>query len=106
VAGGVAAAGASGALGVGCAIACGLMTAVPLSAPYVKVAVRYARSARCRVNTHDATVCSAEKRSTSGPVRSLDDRIQGTRLLLQRHAIVVACQTAMFLLALLTQELR
>jgi len=39
-------------------------------------------------------------------VRSLDDRIQGTRLLLQRHAIVVACQTAMFLLALLTQELR
>jgi len=25
---------------------------------------------------------------------------------MQRHAIVVACQTAMFLLALLTQELR
>jgi hypothetical protein len=31
-----------------------------LSAAYVNVAVRYARSARERVNTHDATVCSAE----------------------------------------------
>jgi len=54
----------------------------------------------------DAALERLGLRGTSGPVRSLDDRIQGTRLLLQRHAIVVACQTAMFLLALLTQELR
>lgn len=38
--------------------------------------------------------------------RSLDERITGTRQLMQRHGIVVTCQGAMFLLALLTQELR
>ena len=38
--------------------------------------------------------------------RNLDERIAGTRQLMQRHGIVVACQCAMFLLALLTQELR
>ncbi len=37
--------------------------------------------------------------------RALDDRVQGTRQLMQRHAIVVACQSAMFLLALMTQDL-
>ena len=37
--------------------------------------------------------------------RPLADRAQGTRQLLQRHAIVVACQSAMFLLALMTQDL-
>ena len=37
--------------------------------------------------------------------RSLDERVQGTRQLMQRHAIVVACQSAMFLLALMTQDL-
>ncbi len=37
--------------------------------------------------------------------RSLDDRVQGTRQLMQRHAIVVACQSAMFLLALMTQDI-
>ncbi|RST46696.1 hypothetical protein [Variovorax sp. DXTD-1] len=37
--------------------------------------------------------------------RPLDDRIQGTRQLMQRHAVVIACQTAMFLLALMTQDL-
>ncbi|WP_295981092.1 hypothetical protein [uncultured Variovorax sp.] len=37
--------------------------------------------------------------------RPLDDRVQGTRQLMQRHAIVVACQSAMFLLALMTQDL-
>jgi hypothetical protein len=37
--------------------------------------------------------------------RSLDNRVQGTRQLMQRHAIVVACQSAMFLLALMTQDL-
>jgi hypothetical protein len=36
--------------------------------------------------------------------RPLADRVQGTRHLLQRHAIVVACQSALFLLALLTQD--
>lgn len=39
------------------------------------------------------------------PTRPLADRVQGTRQLLQRHAIVVACQSAMFLLALMTQDL-
>jgi hypothetical protein len=38
-------------------------------------------------------------------MRSLDNRVQGTRQLMQRHAIVVACQSAMFLLALMTQDL-
>ncbi|KQW59694.1 hypothetical protein [Variovorax sp. Root411] len=37
--------------------------------------------------------------------RPLDDRVQGTRQLMQRHAIVVACQSALFLLALMTQDL-
>lgn len=37
--------------------------------------------------------------------RPLDDRVRGTRQLMQRHAIVVACQSAMFLLALMTQDL-
>ena len=35
--------------------------------------------------------------------RPLADRVRGTRQLMQRHAIVVACQSAMFLLALMTQ---
>lgn len=38
--------------------------------------------------------------------RPLPERVLGTRQLLQRHAIVVACQSAMFLLALMTQDLR
>jgi hypothetical protein len=38
--------------------------------------------------------------------RSLADRAQGARQLMQRHGIAVACQSAMFLLALLTQDLR
>jgi len=37
--------------------------------------------------------------------RPLDDRVQGTRQLMQRHAVVVACQSAMFLLALMTQDI-
>ena len=41
----------------------------------------------------------------SKALRPLDDRVQGTRQLMQRHAIVVACQSAMFLLALMTQDL-
>ena len=46
----------------------------------------------------------APPRSTRPSVRALDERLQGTRALLQRHAIVVACQSAMFLLALITQD--
>jgi hypothetical protein len=42
---------------------------------------------------------------SSAAPRPLDDRVQGTRQLMQRHAIVVACQSAMFLLALMTQDL-
>lgn len=38
--------------------------------------------------------------------RTLQDRVLGTRQLLQRHAIVVICQSVLFLLALLTQDLR
>lgn len=45
-------------------------------------------------------------RDAPDATRSLDERVAGTRQLMQRHSIVVACQGAMFLLALLTQELR
>jgi hypothetical protein len=38
--------------------------------------------------------------------RELGDRVQGARQLMQRHGIAVACQSAMFLLALLTQDLQ
>ncbi len=43
--------------------------------------------------------------ATDAP-RALADRVQGARQLMQRHGIAVACQSAMFLLALLTQDLR
>jgi len=48
---------------------------------------------------------SAQIAQTSQATRPLPERMLGTRQLLQRHAIVVACQSAMFLLALLTQDL-
>ncbi|MEC5214739.1 hypothetical protein RCH06_003308 [Polaromonas sp. CG_9.5] len=38
--------------------------------------------------------------------RTLQDRVLGARQLLQRHGIVVVCQSVLFLLALLTQDLR
>jgi hypothetical protein len=41
-----------------------------------------------------------------GVTRQLDDRVLGARQLLQRHTLAVACQSAMFLLALLTQDSR
>jgi len=41
----------------------------------------------------------------SPSTRPLDERVQGTRQLMQRHAIVVACQSAMLLLALMTQDI-
>lgn len=37
--------------------------------------------------------------------RNLADRVRGTRALMRRQAIVVSSQSAMFLLALLTQDL-
>ena len=43
---------------------------------------------------------------TPGAPRALADRVQGARQLMQRHGIAVACQSAMFLLALLTQDMR
>jgi len=65
-----------------------------------------ARGEIAALSALDAALKRLGLRSASTSTRSLDDRIQGTRLLMQRHAIVVACQSAMFLLALLTQELR
>ena len=44
--------------------------------------------------------------SAHGAPRQLDDRVLGARQLMQRHTLAVACQSAMFLLALLTQDLR
>jgi len=45
-------------------------------------------------------------RPATGQPRALDDRVAGARQLLGRHAIAVACQSGLFLLALLTQDLR
>lgn len=45
-------------------------------------------------------------RKASGEPRGLEERVAGARQLLQRHAIVVVCQSILFLLALLTQDLR
>jgi hypothetical protein len=45
-------------------------------------------------------------RKTAGEPRTLEDRLLGARQLLQRHGIVVTCQSLLFLLALLTQDLR
>lgn len=45
-------------------------------------------------------------RAPAEALRNLDERVAGARQLCQRHSIVVACQCTMFLLALLTQELR
>ena len=42
-------------------------------------------------------------RSTPGASRTLEDRVLGARQLLQRHGMVVTCQSVLFLLALLTQ---
>ncbi|VTU29995.1 hypothetical protein SRS16CHR_04584 [Variovorax sp. SRS16] len=44
-------------------------------------------------------------RFASDASRTLEERVQDARQLIQRHSIVIACQGAMFLLALLTQDL-
>jgi len=38
--------------------------------------------------------------------RALDSRVIGTRHLMRRHGIALVCQSALFLLALLTQDLQ
>ena len=45
-------------------------------------------------------------RKAPDATRTLEDRVLGARQLLQRHGIVVVCQSALFLLALLTEDLR
>jgi hypothetical protein len=45
-------------------------------------------------------------RQAGSTTRRLDDRVLGARQLMQRHTIAVACQSALFVLALLTQDLR
>ena len=54
----------------------------------------------------DHALQSLGLRKTPGEPRTLQDRILGARQLLQRHGIVVTCQSVLFLLALLTQDLR
>jgi hypothetical protein len=65
-----------------------------------------ARSAIASLEVLDAALERLGLRNApaSTTTRPLDDRIRGTRQLVQRHAIVVACQSAMFLLALMTQD--
>jgi hypothetical protein len=67
-----------------------------------------ARGTVTSLDALDQALSSLGLRDTPAPpqaTRALDDRVQGTRQLMQRHAIVVACQSAMFLLALMTQDL-
>ncbi|KLN57463.1 hypothetical protein [Variovorax paradoxus] len=66
-----------------------------------------ARGAIASLDALDTALDRLGLRSAEAPkaVRPLDDRVQGARQLMQRHAIVVACQSAMFLLALMTQDL-
>jgi hypothetical protein len=66
------------------------------------------RCAIASLDTLDHALSSLGLRETQPEqktTRPLDERLQGTRQLMQRHAIVVACQSAMFLLALMTQDL-
>jgi len=54
----------------------------------------------------DAALAALGVRAAPESERALADRIAGTRQLMQRHLIVVACQSAMFLLAVMTEDLR
>jgi hypothetical protein len=67
-----------------------------------------ARGAIASLDALDAALDRLGLRSAQPQVaaRPIDDRVQGTRQLMQRHAIVVACQSAMFLLALMTQDIQ
>ena len=53
----------------------------------------------------NALQCLGLRKAPDAP-RTLQDRVLGARQLLQRHGIVVVCQSVLFLLALLTQDLR
>ena len=53
----------------------------------------------------NALQCLGLRKAPDAP-RTLQDRVLGARQLLQRHGIVVICQSVLFLLALLTQDLR
>jgi hypothetical protein len=54
----------------------------------------------------DAALAALGLRATPESERTVADRVAGTRQLMQRHLVVVACQSAMFLLALMTEDLR
>ncbi len=58
------------------------------------------------LGTLDVALQKLGLRHSPDAPRALADRVQGARQLMQRHGIAVACQSAMFLLALLTQDLR
>ena len=54
----------------------------------------------------DAALAALGLRAAPAEERALAERIGGTRQLMQRHLVVVACQSAMFLLAVMTEDLR
>jgi hypothetical protein len=54
----------------------------------------------------DGALAALGLRTAPAEERALADRVGGTRQLMQRHLIVVACQSAMFLLAVMTEDLR
>jgi hypothetical protein len=54
----------------------------------------------------DHALAALGLRAAPAEERALDDRLGGTRQLMQRHLIVIACQSAMFLLAVMTEDLR
>lgn len=66
-----------------------------------------ARGTIASLDALDDALARLGLRSAPGPqaARPLDERVFGTRQLMQRHVIVVACQSAMFVLALMTQDI-
>jgi len=66
---------------------------------------RLADGAIASLGALDTALARLALRPAPTGARTLADRIAGTRVLMQRHGIVVACQSAMFLLALMTQDL-
>jgi len=58
------------------------------------------------LSTLDVALQRLGLRQAPDAPRDLTDRVRGARQLMQRHGIAVACQSAMFLLALLTQDMR
>ena len=58
------------------------------------------------LSTLDVALQKLGLREPPNAPRDLVDRARGARQLMQRHGVAVACQSAMFLLALLTQDVR